>query len=83
MAGAEVTDDRKQRECFDPSRPDLVVARYKQANADDVERAVGCAKADPDRWRSQSLSQRRAVLEKVAQVIRERRGDLMGAADEI
>jgi len=80
VAGEEVTDDRNQRECFDPSRPDLVVARYKQADADDVERAIGCAKADPDRWRSKSVSQRRAVLEKVAQVIRERRGDLMGAA---
>ena len=80
VAGEEVTGDRKQRECYDPSRPDLVVARYKQADADDVERAVECAKADPDDWRSKSASKRHAVLKKVAQAIRVHRGDLMGAA---
>ena len=80
VAGEQVTGKRKQPECYDPSRPDLVVARYRQANADDVERAVACAKADDAGWRTQSVSERRKVLINVAQRIRERRGDLMGAA---
>ena len=80
VAGTQVTDQRTQRQSFDPSRPDTVVATYHQANAADVEAAVECAKNDPDGWRSKSLSDRQAVLSAVAQTIRQRRGDLMGAA---
>ena len=80
VAGKRVTEERVQRECHDPSRPDVVVGRYLQANGDDIQRAVECAKADDDGWRSRSLSERRSVLIGVAQMIRERRGELMGAA---
>ena len=80
VAGKRVSEERVQRESYDPSRPDVIVARYRQANADDIERAVACAKADEDGWRSKSVSERRTVLVGVAQMIRERRGELMGAA---
>ena len=80
VAGEHVTQERTQRECYDPSRQDLVVARYRQANAHDIDRAVACAKADHDGWRSRTVAERRAVLINVAQELRERRGDLMGAA---
>lgn len=80
IAGEQVAEDRKERECYDPSRPDLVIAKYRQADAADIERAVACAKADEDGWRAKSVEDRRSVLVDVAQRIREHRGDLMGAA---
>ena len=80
VAGKPVTGKRPQRQSTDPSRPDIVVATYQQANADDVDAAIACAKDDNDGWRSKSFSERQAVLSKVANKIRERRGDLMGAA---
>jgi len=80
IAGTPVTAKRPQRQSFDPSRPDIVVATYSQADADDVEAAVACAKSDDDRWRSKSFSDRQSILSDVAQMLRQRRGDLMGAA---
>ena len=39
-------------EAIDPSRPGVVIGRYRQANEEDIERAVACAKADEDGWRT-------------------------------
>ena len=80
VAGEPITEQRVQRQSSDPSRPELTIASYHQANADDVEAAVACAKQDPDNWGGMSFADRSAVLQKVAQMFRERRGDLMGAA---
>jgi len=80
VAGEPVTGQRVQRQSSDPSRPELTIASYHQANADDVNAAVACAKQDPDKWREMSFADRSVVLQKVAQTFRERRGDLMGAA---
>ena len=80
IAGEEVTAERKVRECIDPSRPHLVVGRYRQANATDIDRAVECAVADDDGWRSRPVEERREILRNVAQELRISRSDLMGAA---
>jgi RHH-type transcriptional regulator, proline utilization regulon repressor / proline dehydrogenase / delta 1-pyrroline-5-carboxylate dehydrogenase len=79
VAGDEIIADRDQRDAIDPSRPGVKVARYCQANEADVETAIACAKADADGWRALSLSERTEVLHRVADVIAERRGDLVGA----
>ncbi|MEM7315416.1 MAG: bifunctional proline dehydrogenase/L-glutamate gamma-semialdehyde dehydrogenase, partial [Planctomycetota bacterium] len=80
IAGKEITEDRQIRECLDPSRPDVVVGRYRQANADDIKNAVAAAADDQAGWRTKSVGERRAILRDVAQEIRNRRGALMGAA---
>ena len=80
VAGREVTHDRSIRECLDPSRPGVVVGRYRQANQEDIRQAVACAKADEDGWRSRSHQGRAEVLGRVAHEIRRARQDLMGAA---
>jgi RHH-type proline utilization regulon transcriptional repressor/proline dehydrogenase/delta 1-pyrroline-5-carboxylate dehydrogenase len=80
VAGAEIFDGRLVRDCLDPSRPGVVVGRYRQATDNDVANAVECAAADPDGWRSMPLAQRWELLGKVAQELRTARGDLMGAA---
>ena len=80
IAGEAVTEDRSIIESTDPSRPDTIIARTPQANADDLRRAVACAQADPAGWRAMPMAERNAILAKAAQCMREARTDLIGAA---
>lgn len=80
VAGEAVLDDRPVRECRDPSRPGCVVGRYRQATAGDIERAVRCAQADEDGWRTLPVDARFQQLGQVAEELRRARGDLLGAA---
>jgi len=80
IAGCEILDDRVTRPCVDPSRPDMTVGRYREANADDLAAAVTCASQDPANWGSMPERQRFDVLGHVAQELRRARGDLIGAA---
>jgi RHH-type proline utilization regulon transcriptional repressor/proline dehydrogenase/delta 1-pyrroline-5-carboxylate dehydrogenase len=78
--GEELFDGRPLRDCLDPSRPGVVVGRYRQATDADVARAVECAASDPDGWRTMAADRRYELLGQVAQELRIARGDLMGAA---
>jgi RHH-type proline utilization regulon transcriptional repressor/proline dehydrogenase/delta 1-pyrroline-5-carboxylate dehydrogenase len=80
IVGEELFEDRPVRDCLDPSRPGVVVGRYRQATEADVARAVECAASDPDGWRALPVEQRHELLGRVAQELRLARGDLMGAA---
>ncbi|MHB8897320.1 MAG: proline dehydrogenase family protein [Thermoguttaceae bacterium] len=80
VAGQEVVGERPLRECLDPSRPGVVVGRYRQAVDQDVDRAVACARTDRDHWRDTSAHDRAEVLRQVAHEIRRARADLVGAA---
>jgi len=80
IAGGEIFEDRPVRDCLDPSRPGVTVGKYRQATEADIQRAVECAAADPDGWRTMPTQQRFELLGKVAQEWRAARGDLMGAA---
>ena len=80
IGGEELRADRSVKESTDPSRPGVVVARYHQASPADIDRALECAAADPAGWRDLSDGDRRRVLADVAQLMRRRRGELMGAA---
>ncbi|MDH3584647.1 MAG: proline dehydrogenase family protein, partial [Phycisphaerae bacterium] len=78
--GAEILEDRDVRQCLDPSRPGMCVGRYRQASAEDIDRAVDCARADADGWRDLEAEERVAILDAVADEIAAARADLMGAA---
>ncbi|MCP4038300.1 MAG: aldehyde dehydrogenase family protein, partial [bacterium] len=80
LAGKAVFDGRQILQSTDPSRPDSVVARCRMATLDDVERAVACAREDPDGWRALGFEQRGSILRSAGRHIRERRGDLLGIA---
>ncbi len=67
-------------DCLDPSRPGVIVGRYRQASAEDVDRAVACAVADEDGWRTMTPQARFERLGHVADEFRKARGDLIGAA---
>lgn len=68
------------KQSLDPSRPGVVACRYVEATIEDVDRAVECAKQDPRNWRSETHQRRHEVLRRAAQLMRERRADLIGAA---
>lgn len=78
--GQEIFRERPLRECLDPSRPNVVVGKYVQANESDAIRAVEIADADEDGWRKLSPFARSEILGRVAQELRNARGDLIGAA---
>ena len=80
LDGKEIFEDRELRDCRDPSRPGLVIGRYRQAVREDIERAVACARNDADGWRRRPAAERSRVLAAVARELRRSRGDLMGAA---
>jgi len=80
IAGEELLAGRPIRECRDPSRPGVVVGEYRQATEADVIRAVEVAEADASGWRKLAPRARWDILGKVAQELRNARGDLMGAA---
>ncbi|MHC4165275.1 MAG: proline dehydrogenase family protein, partial [Planctomycetota bacterium] len=80
VAGADLLDGREVCECRDPSRPGVVVGRYRQATSDDVDRALVCAREDATGWRALDPAARGALLAKVAHELRRSRGDLMAAA---
>lgn len=80
VAGLQVTEGRAEKLTEDPSRDDVIVARYLQGNAEDAQAAMHCAKEDPSGWRTKSSDDRFRILKQVAVEVRQARGDLMGAA---
>ena len=79
IAGEELADDRKSRDSVDPSRPDNIVARYRQATEADIDRAVSAARDDADGWRRGTPQDRLETLHRVAEELAAARGELMGA----
>jgi RHH-type proline utilization regulon transcriptional repressor/proline dehydrogenase/delta 1-pyrroline-5-carboxylate dehydrogenase len=80
IVGEEISQGGRIRDCLDPSRPGVKVGRFRQATAEEAARAVECAVADPDGWRSAPARTRFETLGVVAREVRKARGDLMGAA---
>ncbi|MFK7738580.1 MAG: proline dehydrogenase family protein [Pirellulaceae bacterium] len=78
--GKEEEGSGRVFESLDPSRPGVVVARYGQASEGQIRASLECAKADRSGWRGMKPEDRFQLLRKVAQEIRVRRGDLIGAA---
>lgn len=80
IANRDCWADRVVRECVDPSRPGVVVGRFAQATADDVQEAIACAHSDPTGWRRLAPERRSAFLARAADEVRRARASLMGAA---
>jgi RHH-type proline utilization regulon transcriptional repressor/proline dehydrogenase/delta 1-pyrroline-5-carboxylate dehydrogenase len=80
IAGREIRERRDLRDCLDPSRPGVRVGRYREAGEQELVAAIACARSDPAGWRDLPPERRAEILGDVAQMFRERRADLMGAA---
>lgn len=79
LAGEDRYAETDARNSVDPSRPETVVATYRQASVEEIDQAVACAAADPSGWRRRSAADRRGVLYQVANEIAAARGPLLGA----
>lgn len=85
VGDAEIRENRMLGDCIDISRigetsDSPLLARFVLADDRDVESAVAIAKADPDGWRTKSMTERHEFLSRVAAELRMARGDLIGAA---
>lgn len=82
VAGSEIFDGRNTRDCSDSNqyKKGVQVARVAMGTAEDAQKAVETAKADPDGWREKTHAQRHEILAKAAQELRLARADLIGAA---
>lgn len=82
VAGQEISEDRKIRDCYDPSQSPVEVCtgRYALGTEADVELAVEIAHKDPDGWRDMTYRERHEILSRVANELRQARGDLIGVA---
>ncbi len=69
-----------ESQSFDPSRPGVVAAVYRQADEGQIQYAMDTAAADPSQWRTMDPSERARILRNVAQELRVARGELVGAA---
>jgi RHH-type proline utilization regulon transcriptional repressor/proline dehydrogenase/delta 1-pyrroline-5-carboxylate dehydrogenase len=71
--------ERELRPGSDPSRPGVVPYRVALAQPSDVERALACARIDAAGFSSSAPAERVALLGRIAQLLREQRGRLIGA----
>ena len=80
VGGKEIVKDRETKKAIDKSllKEGVVIGEFALANANDLKDAVKIAKDDVDGWRSMSVEQRHKILCDVANVLRERRADLIG-----
>lgn len=69
----------QRRAGADPSRPGSVPYHVMLATEDDVESALACAKADRVRWSSRAAAARCELLSRVAEQLRDARGELIAA----
>lgn len=61
-----------------PSNPHQVLFHYAKADKEHIGQALECAKAHEKKWSSTSVAHRCALLSKAAQILREKRGELIG-----
>lgn len=79
ILGQQLPPQGATRDSHDPSRPQHVVARYREATVEQIDQAVAHAARDPSGWRALSFADRRATLDRVAVEIGAARADLLGA----
>lgn len=78
IGDTEVLTEKKKR-YYDRSRNDEhCFCEVNMATPEQVEEIIGIAEADKPGWRGTTLAHRNEMLHKVADIISERRGDLIG-----
>lgn len=70
----------REIDSMDPSRPGVVAARFRPADAAQLKESMDCAVKDPCGWRSCEPTERYRILRAAAQQLRCARAELVGAA---
>lgn len=79
IAGKERQEKEPQGKGINPSDPALLSYRYSLATPSEIEEAIVCAKASESIWATTSSQKKKEILARVAQLMRENKGDLIGA----
>jgi RHH-type proline utilization regulon transcriptional repressor/proline dehydrogenase/delta 1-pyrroline-5-carboxylate dehydrogenase len=80
IAGKAVNEARPEAVTEDPSRPGTIICRTTLAEGQDIQAAIDHAILDLDGWGKRTASERRETFQRAAHLLRQRRGDLLGAA---
>ncbi len=64
---------------IDPSYPDRPYYTYAKGGWEEIDHALTCAKQEENNWAETSVEERRFLLSKAAQKLRETRGDQIGS----
>ena len=79
VVGGKQTVTEKTRAGIDPSRPQKPFYQFSQASSEQIELAVATAKEAESEWAAMPLEDRLEIISRVADGLREHRGDLIGA----
>ncbi len=79
IGGSEIYQDPPEGRGFDPSKRNTPLYQYSIATQEQVDQALHYAKKAELSWSQVSIEERCNIATNVAQKIRERRGDLIGA----
>lgn len=63
---------------YSPNDPTKPLYHYTKASKHQIEEAIACAKAHEKEWASTTIEHRSHLLARIAQKLRERRGELIG-----
>ncbi|MFK8139181.1 MAG: proline dehydrogenase family protein [Bdellovibrionales bacterium] len=82
IGGEHLQDARVVKRQLDKSqaKQEISCGSYFVAEEKDLKRALEVAEFDPDHWRTKPVEERMEVLSKASNLIRQRRGDLIGVA---
>jgi RHH-type proline utilization regulon transcriptional repressor/proline dehydrogenase/delta 1-pyrroline-5-carboxylate dehydrogenase len=75
-------EEREHLVILDQSQHDknIPLAHYALATIEDIDNAMAIARSDQSDWRKRSHEERSAIMARVANKLREKRGDLLGVA---
>lgn len=78
VSGKEYHENAPQGKRSDPAYPSEVLYNFSLASWDLINEAVECAKREESSWQQVSAEKKAEIFAKVAQKMREKRGDLIG-----
>jgi RHH-type proline utilization regulon transcriptional repressor/proline dehydrogenase/delta 1-pyrroline-5-carboxylate dehydrogenase len=79
IGGEKIVNDSQLVAGSDPSRPGYVPYKMMFASMEQIEDALTCAYANQESWSATPIKERAKIFQRVASILRRRRGDLIGA----
>lgn len=82
VGDTQICENRQIIKVYDKSlyHEKVICGSYTKASKEDLQKAVQVAHEDVDGWRNTTFEYRHEILSKVANLIRQRRADLIGVA---
>ncbi len=77
--GGKIIDKGDEKKKNNPSNPYLHLYKYLAASETQIQTAIDTAKKNEQNWRLFPVEKKKTILAKAAQLLREKRADLIGA----